>query len=139
MLKISMNICLLAAIFILTGFIFLYEPLSMTILRYVAIMFIVSFFFVPAVFVFNVLLSGIRSMKIHPGSAWMFLLVSIILSSHLFTSLIISILDIHPVSAELVWLILNVSMMLALLIRIRTIHQLFKSFYHEQEATYSIG
>ena len=134
-----MNICLITAIFILTGFTFLYEPLSMTILRYVASMFTVSFFFVPAVFVFNLLLSGIRSLKIHPGSAWMILMISIILGSHLFISLMISILDIHPVSAELVWLILNTSMMLALLIRIKTIQHLFKTFYHEQDATYSIG
>ena len=139
MLKISMNICLLTALFILTGFILLYEPLSMTILRFVAIMFTVSFFFVPVVFVFNDLLSGIRTLKIHPGSCWMVLLGSIVLTSHLFTSLIISLLHIHPVSAELIWLILNTSMILALLIRIRTIHHLFKTFYHEKVATYSIG
>ena len=139
MLKISMNICLLTAIFILTGFAIMYGPLSMTMLRFIAVMFTISFFFVPVVFVFNALLSGIRSLKPDPGLAWMFLLVSIVLTSHVFISLIISILHIHPVSAELVWLILNTSMMLALLIRIRTIHHLFKTFYHEQDATYSIG
>ena len=139
MLKLSMNICLLTSIFILAGFALLNEPLSITMLRYVAIMFTVSFFFVPVVFLFNALLSGIKSMKPDPGLAWMFLLVSIVLSSHVFITLLISMLQIHPVSAELVWLILNVSMMLALLIRIRTIHHLFKSFYHEQNATYSIG
>jgi hypothetical protein len=139
MLKISMNICLLTAIFILAGFALLNEPLSITMVRFAAIMFTVSFFFVPVVFLFNALLSGIKSLKPDPGLGWMFLLVSIVISSHLFISLLISLLHIHPVSAELVWLILNVSMMLALLIRIKTIHHLFKTFYHEQDATYSIG
>lgn len=139
MLKVSMKICLLTTIFILTGFILLYEPLSITLLRYLGIIFIVSFFFLPGVVVFNALLSGISSLKIHPGSGWMLLLVSIILTTHLFISLIVSILDIHPGSAELVWLILNTSTMMALLIRIRTIHRLFKSFYYEKGATYSIN
>jgi hypothetical protein len=139
MLKLSMNISLLSAIFILVGFTLLYEPLSMNAFRYVAVIFTVSAFFVPVVFLFNLLLSGIRSLKPDPGWGWMFLLVSIVLSSHVFISLIVSLVHIHPVSAELVWLILNTSIMLALLIRVRTVHQLLKTFYHEQDVTYSIG
>jgi hypothetical protein len=139
MLKISMNICLLTAIFILTGFAFMYEPLSMTLFRFIAVIFTVSFLFVPAVFAFNAMLSAIRSLKPDPVLGWIFLLVSIVLSSHFFISLLISVLQIHPVSGELVWLLLNSSIMLVLMIRIRTIHHLFKTFNHEQNATYSIS
>ncbi|MGZ5191237.1 MAG: hypothetical protein ACXWCZ_09475 [Flavisolibacter sp.] len=134
-----MKICLLASIFILIGFSFLYEPLSMSMVRYVAVMFTVSFLFLPAVILFNALLNGVRALKLHPVSGWGLFLISIILGSHLFISVLMILLHIHPGSAEIVWLIMNSSLSLAFLLRIRTIHHLFKSFYHEHDASYSIG
>ena len=139
MLKISLNICLLVAILSLISFGALHEPLSMTTFRYIGFVFFSSFFLLPAVIIFNGLLSFIRSLQLNPTCCWVVLITSILMASYLALSITMSFEGVHPITAELTWLIVDASVLLTLLIRYTTIHHLFKSFGHEKESSYSIG
>ena len=133
MLKLSLRFYLLVSILTVAGMCIVHEQFSITFLRLVSILLLLSLCTIPGILVFNAIFSFIRSFKLVPTFSWIILVVIISSFNHFMMNVFVltGITDWN--TAHPLLLTLNSSSFLALLIQFSSIHHLFKSFTHEKE------
>jgi hypothetical protein len=135
MLRISLRFYLLADIIAMISICILHKQFGLTAGRFISAVMFSSLFSIPAIIIANTVLHFIKSLRLRNGGNWIVLLISILLISHLATSMLVALGLAGPDKAELLWLVINGSSYLALLFQFSTFYHLLKTFGYETRFT----
>jgi hypothetical protein len=133
MLKIALRIYLLANIIALFIICLLHEQLSVTPVRFLSCAWTASLFAIPGIIILNGIFRFIQSLRLSLAGSWIMLIISILLVDHLAISLLVLLDGVGMDMVEVLRLIVNSSVVLAMLFQFFVISHLFKSFHHESK------